>query len=356
MRTRSAALLLCAAVSVVGVTAVGALAPVAAEDRVIVVQPGDTLSGIAVRVGVPVEVLVAVNGLSNPDHIDVGQRLRLEPATTTSAPATKEKGAATHRVRAGETLSDIALQYGTSVAELTRLNGIADPAYIQAGAVLTVPASGAAPPAAAPRASSTRHRVKPGETLSDIAAEYGTSVAELARLNGIADPAYIQAGAVLTVPAGASPEDSATPLTSLPASIADAAARHESVRRLIVADATRLGVAPSLAMALAWQESGWQTNLVSSAGAIGVMQLLPATGQWIADDILHERLDIRSTGDNVRAGIALLGFYLDRYRGNRSLALAAYYQGMTSVDRHGVYAASWPYVNAILALEARLRG
>ena len=188
MRTRSATLLLCGALSVVGVAAAGTLAPVAAKDRVIVVQPGDTLSGIAVRVGVPVEVLVAVNGLKNPDHIDVGQLLRLEPAPSTGGSTTKPTRADSHRVRPGETLSDIALQYGTSVSELARLNGIANPSYIQAGVVLTVPAAGTAPPATAPPASTTNHRVRPGETLSDIALQYGTSVSELARLNGIADP------------------------------------------------------------------------------------------------------------------------------------------------------------------------
>ena len=96
---------------------------------------------------------------------------------------------------------------------------------------------------------------------------------------------------------------------------------------IIVAEARRQRVPRAFALAVAWQESGWQAGVVSSAGAIGVMQLLPATADWVVGH--HARPPGEPLGrvQNVRAGVRLLRHYLDRYGGNRSLALAAYYQG-----------------------------
>jgi soluble lytic murein transglycosylase-like protein len=128
-------------------------------------------------------------------------------------------------------------------------------------------------------------------------------------------------------------------------------AQREGVRQLIVAEASTQGVPPALALAVAWQESGWQQGVMSYAGAIGVMQLIPASGDWVAQSILGEPVNLYDAGSNVRAGVRLLRHYLDRYGGDWSLALAAYYQGQTAVDRHGVYANSRPYIASILQLE-----
>ena len=53
----------------------------------------------------------------------------------------------------------------------------------------------------------------------------------------------------------------------------------------------------------------------------------------------------------MRAGIRLLKHYLARYDNDKSLVLAAYYQGQTAADRHGVYRMTRPYIASILALE-----
>jgi soluble lytic murein transglycosylase-like protein len=127
-------------------------------------------------------------------------------------------------------------------------------------------------------------------------------------------------------------------------------AQRDGVRQLIVAEATAQGVPPALALAIAWQESGWQQGVVSSAGAIGIMQLIPASGEWVAQSMLGEPVNLYDPASNVRAGVRLLRHYLDRY-GDRTLALAAYYQGQTAVDRHGVYPGSRPYIASILELE-----
>lgn len=142
----------------------------------------------------------------------------------------------------------------------------------------------------------------------------------------------------------------------MPASMAAMVAERDAVRRLIVQEAGRFGVPPALALAVAWQESGWQQGVVSWAGAIGVMQLLPDTGEWVGEAMLGTPVDLRDTHENVRAGVRLLAHYLDRYDGNRDLVLAAYYQGQTAADRHGVFPVSRPYIASIKALETLFGG
>jgi LysM repeat protein len=348
MRLRPSLLILATGVPLLVGTLLSGGGQVAATDRVIVVVAGDTLSGIATRVGVPVETLAALNDLPDVDHIVVGQRLRI-----------KARPARTHRVAPGETLSLLAQRYGTSVTAIARANGIADPSFVPAGAVLRIPGTraGADTPAGAdlqqtaePASRPITHRVAPGETLSLLAQRYGTSVTAIARANGIADPSFVPAGAVLRIP-GTRADDGLTPTSGLPAQMAEAAAERSGVRRLIVTEARRQGVPAALALAVAWQESGWQQDVRSYAGAVGVMQLLPATADWVQGSILHEPIDLWSAASNVRAGVALLDYYLARYGGDRTRALAAYYQGMTATDRHGVYPVTRPYVASILALE-----
>jgi soluble lytic murein transglycosylase-like protein len=138
--------------------------------------------------------------------------------------------------------------------------------------------------------------------------------------------------------------------------MAAAVARRDEIRRLIVAESDRFEVPPALALAVAWQESGWRQNVVSHAGAIGVMQLLPSTAEWVSATMLHEPVDVHHARGNVRAGVRLLAHYLARYDSNVDLALAAYYQGQTGTDRHGIYPVTRGYIEAIRALERLFGG
>ena len=97
----------------------------------------------------------------------------------------------TYVIQSGDTLSGIAARYGTTVSELTRLNGISDPDRIYAGNTLKVPESGA---------SYQTYTIRSGDTLNGIAARYGTTVSELAKLNGISDPDRIYAGNTIRIP------------------------------------------------------------------------------------------------------------------------------------------------------------
>jgi soluble lytic murein transglycosylase-like protein len=95
---------------------------------------------------------------------------------------------------------------------------------------------------------------------------------------------------------------------------------------------------------------------VSGAGAIGVMQLMPDTADWVAEAMIGTPIDPTEVRQNVRAGVRLLAHYLDRYDGNRGLVLAAYYQGQAATDRHGIFPVSKPYIASITVLEKLFGG
>lgn len=270
-------------------------------------------------------------------------------------------------VSPGQTLTAISRQHGVSIARLVELNGIADPSRIYAGQRLRLEPAAAAPaaPAAQPApvaaaAVARTHVVTSGQHLTGIARQYGVAVADLVAANGIANPSRIFAGQTLTIPGAAS---SATPPVvapaapvsagrALPASMAELMARRADVRAVIAEESLRYGVPPALALAVAWHESGWQQAVVSSAGAIGVMQLMPATADWVAEAMLGTTVDPSDLRQNVRAGVRLLAHYLVRYEGDRAKVLAAYYQGQTAVDRYGIYPVSRAYIASIAVLEA----
>ena len=332
--------------------------PAAASDSV-VVRAGDTLSGIAAQHGVTVEQLVSLNRIGNPNRIYAGQTLQLKaPARTT--PASPPAAARSHHVRSGETLTSIARRYRTTIQAIVVANRLPNANRIYPGQRLAIPGAPAAapsvaPPAAAPTkakvgAAPPTHRVRAGETLTGIARRYGTTIAAIAHANAIANPSFVRTGTLLRIPGAAAKASTPAP-TAMPDSMARLVAKRTAVRRVITEEAARFGVPTAFALAVGWQESGWQEGLVSSAGAIGVMQLLPATGDWVGPGMLGYAVNLRDTRQNVRAGVRLLRHYLDRYHGDKARVLAAYYQGQTAVDRHGIYAVSRPYIASILHLE-----
>jgi len=353
---RSAVLFATFTIALVLATSLFATPRASANEVVVVVQPGDTLTSIATRYGTTVASIAALNGIANPDQIRAGERIRVK-ASGPKRSGTKAAGPSNmrrHVVRPGETLTSIAADYRITIDAIAAANHLADPSYVQAGQVLLIPEvlghrqaeDGAG--TASPRI--VNHLVVRGETITAIAARYGTTIEAIAAMNHLADPGYIQAGDILRVPTAAT----AMTAPTLPASLRAAMAKHAHVREIIEQEAGRAGVATSLALAVGWHESGWRQEVVSSAGARGVMQLLPTTATWIGDTMLGRTVDIRSTRDNIRAGIVLLRHYLARYSSVRR-ALAAYYQGERSADLYGILPVSQPYITSILALQEMLR-
>jgi peptidoglycan hydrolase-like protein with peptidoglycan-binding domain len=125
------------------------------------------------------------------------------------------------------------------------------------------------------------------------------------------------------------------------------------VRSLLDAWAAREGVDQSLVRALAWMESGYNTTLVSKAGARGVLQLLPSTRAYVSTVLLGRSVPRTVDGD-VEAGVVLLKHLLGVFNGDANLALAAWYQGERAVRTRGVYAVTRPFVADVLALRARV--
>ena len=176
---------------------------------------------LARAAGVDVATLARMNPALQPDvaagklyvprgyvlNIPAGRKASFEKAYAALPASARHRAQlsyfASHRVRRGETLSEIAKVYGTSVAAIQRHNDIRDPRRLRWGTTLRVPVSRAASPAAA-RASVTVHRVARGETLSHIAKRYGVSVAMLQRYNGIRDPRRLRSGQTIRVPGAAS--------------------------------------------------------------------------------------------------------------------------------------------------------
>jgi hypothetical protein len=103
-------------------------------------------------------------------------------------------------------------------------------------------------------------------------------------------------------------------------------------------------------------ESGWQMAVVSPTGAIGLFQLMPASASWAVLLYVPDAANWRASEvDNARVGAAILSHMLLLGKGNMRLALAAYYQGWTSVHTDGPYKDTLQYVEDVLALAQRLR-
>ncbi len=188
--------------------------PVLAEDGaegsvVHVVRPGENLFRIALRYGVTVNDLAVTNGLGNANHIYVGQRLIIPSGSSGSS------GAATsgvHVVQRGENLFRIALRYGLTTQTVAAANGIANPNHIYVGQRLVIPGRGSSPaPAPQPAPSGQTYTVRRGDTLSSIALRFGVSTWALAQANGIRNPSFIYVGQVLQIPGGAGPAPAPAP-------------------------------------------------------------------------------------------------------------------------------------------------
>jgi len=289
------------------------------------VQAGDTLGGIARHLGTTVARLERLNRLSPNDPLLAGTILKLP------LPAVPELR---YRVQAGDPLTGIALRFHTTPAAIAAASGLADSQPILIGTTLHVPDPDRQRPAA-----TVFYRVRSGDTLGGIALRYGVSVGALADLNHRALSAPLWVGTRLALPPGTI--------------VAQLEAPQSSVRTSLVRWANHYGVNPQLATALAWMESGFNNSVVSTAGAVGVMQITPETWSYVQQVLLlGERVPDTSDG-NVRIGVAYLHHLLHLYGGNPQRALAAYYQGARSLDRQGLLPGTSQYVDDILALEQR---
>ncbi|WP_048345686.1 LysM peptidoglycan-binding domain-containing protein [Limosilactobacillus mucosae] len=234
------------------------------------VKSGDTLSGIASRYNTTVNQIVSLNQLSNPNLIYVGQVLKLKNSQTTNSSSSSSSSTAattvgTYTVKAGDTLSAIASRYSTSSSTLASLNSLSNPNLIYVGQVLKVSSNASTSSSTSSSANSTvttaaSYTVKAGDTLSAIAAKYGTTYQALASTNSISNPNDIYVGQVIKVSA-----------TATAASSQAASSTNSNGSYTVKSGDTLYGIA--LANGLNWQTLAKQ-NGISDPNVIFVGQKL----------------------------------------------------------------------------------
>jgi soluble lytic murein transglycosylase-like protein len=226
--------------------------------------------------------------------------------------------------------------------------------FAAAAAIVMLAAAGqAATSVGAARSAAPTHVVRPGDTLSSIAARYGTSAGAIARANRIANPNLVVIGRRLTIPGGTS--GAAAP--GLPAKLL-AHPDRVALRPNFEKWAAQYGVPADLLEALCWVESGWQRTVVSRTGAVGIGQLQPATVDHVrllVGGKIGPKLDPNNADDNIRMSARFLRFLLDGTGGDASTALAAYYQGLRSVRTGPVLGETKQYVATVLAFRPYFR-
>jgi soluble lytic murein transglycosylase-like protein len=178
-------------------------------------------------------------------------------------------------------------------------------------------------------------------------------------MNGLDPARFLLAGTVLKLPTGAPVPSTSTPAPSqlVVPQAAPSATPERVTSSQIAAVAAEHGVPASLASAIAWQESGFNNAMVSSANARGVMQIMPGTWDWVSHNLAGDAaLNPNSALDNVRGGVLYLRQLLSDFGGDQNSAIAAYYQGEGAVKSRGLYPETQQYVNSVNALRSRFGG
>lgn len=201
------------------------------------------------------------------------------------------------------------------------------------------------------------HVVQPGETASGLAVRYHAWTAELVAHNHLGPAATLRVGQRIQIPV----VRSAVPHRERSAPRRERSVRERGpvadpsrapVRSRIAQVSRRRGVDPELSLAVSWQEAGWRMHHVSEAGAIGAMQVLPSTADWMEGYVGRE-LRPRRLHDNAVTGVTLLRVLADD-TGSRRHRVGAYYQGLGAVREHGLYEETRTYVDNVLAIKRRL--
>ncbi len=363
------------------------------------VVSGDTVGAIAARYGLDVWAVLKMNNLGPATLIYPGQKIKLTgsggsapaPSAPAAAPAGPASGGSgsTYTVKSGDTISAIAARHGLGVNAVLQLNGLGATTIIYPGQTIKLggqsapsaaaaqapapaPSSSTAPAPATPASGS--YTIRSGDTLTSIAAKNNVSLADLMQANNLKATSTIYAGKKLTLPGTVAPASSSAPTVLVPSTflnytypeavVAQAnlnkaalmAAPVPSVaqmKQIISSTASRMGVDPSLALAFAWQESGFSAQAVSPANAIGAMQVIPQSGQW-ASDLVGRHLNLLDPYDNVTAGVAIIRALVSTSDSEEN-AIAGYYQGQTSVSMYGMYPDTKDYVAAVQANQALFR-
>jgi LysM repeat protein len=364
---------------------------------------GDTISGIAGRYGLDTNTVLQLNGLSASTIIYPGQQIKLSGSGTTPAapapaapsPAPSPSSSSSYTVKSGDTLGGIAARHGVALSDVFSWNGLNGRSIIYPGQQIKVGSGTGAPAPAAPApatpapaaiaptsatpaapalANTGSYTIKAGDTLGGIASRLGVSLSSLLTANKLSMGTIIYPGQKLAVPGAtaAAPAPVTAPLVpstflgyTYPAAVVSSANANKALLNAspvpstaqmkgIVADTARqMGVDPSLALAFAFQESGFNQRAVSPANAIGTMQVIPSSGEW-ASQLVGRKLNLLDPYDNATAGVAIIRALVSTSK-DLDNAIAGYYQGQYSVSKYGMYDDTKGYVAAIKAHQKNFR-
>lgn len=153
------------------------------------IKRGDTLSEIAKEYGTSVEYLVKINNIKNPNLIYAGNKLKVPYNTSGGSGGDDPIESFIYIVKRGDTLYKIARAYETTVANIVRENGIRNPNLIYPGQQLVIRAKGCGV-----EMGHIYYRVVEGDTLYSIARRYNTTIANIVMKNRIKNPNLIYPG------------------------------------------------------------------------------------------------------------------------------------------------------------------
>lgn len=167
--------------------------PTIPNTTIITIQWGDTLSQLALKYNTTVAELVRLNNIANPNLIYAGATL-IVPTKETMPDDNQSSisGQIIYIVKRGDTLSEIALRYGTTVAAIAKLNNIRNVNLIYVGQRLIIPSTNNS-------TGQIIYRIQRGDTLWSISRRYGVPIATIVMQNRIKDPNLIYAGNILII-------------------------------------------------------------------------------------------------------------------------------------------------------------
>ena len=172
-----------------------------------IVQAGESLSAIAARYGVSLQALITTNNIANPNHIFVGQRLRIPTGQQQPGAAQPSGCSQTHNVVAGETLSGLAVQYGVTIQSLAQANNTSVTSFVFIGQQLCIPSSSSGGGGTSGGGTGTStggfwYEVQIGDTLSRIAFNNGSTITTIMQANNFTNPNTVFWGTRLWIPQG----------------------------------------------------------------------------------------------------------------------------------------------------------
>jgi N-acetylmuramoyl-L-alanine amidase len=353
-RTRTVTRLLAAAAGLALVVVAGEASfsgSVTTSSPVYVVQAGDSLWRIAQIDGLTVAQLAGANNLSTVAWLQPGMVLTIPPSwyvpgsgSSTSASSSESTSST------AESLADSSTADSSTSDSSTAESSTDEPST--AGASTDGSSTdGSSTDGSSTDGSSTDESSTAASSTSGASTDESSTDESSTAASSTSGSSEVSAG----VAASSSTSFCATfspyggPEGVLPALLTESPDRL-ALQPLFVESAEQYGVSPALLEAIAWQESGWQEGVVSSAAAVGIGQLIPSTAEFIDDDLIGQDLDPTQAADNIEMSAAFLGYLSQVEDGNLCDIIAAYYEGPQNLAAYGVFAMSEPYVESVEAL------